>query len=100
MYNKESCRCCGSYLSPYATCSTCKEYVRWICNICNITEDVIHSHNYCTLSLGRDFEYETIIDKSAVILASFREIIINGNAEVLEPRKDKIVDIVVESMSY
>jgi len=44
MYNKGSCRGCGNSLVPSATCSICKEYVYWICNNCDGTEQVLHSH--------------------------------------------------------
>ena len=87
-------------MSPYATCSTCKEYVRWVCNICNVVEEAVHSHNYCRNSLSKDFEYKIIIDKPVLILASLREIMINGSVYVGEPRKGKIADIVVESLNY
>jgi hypothetical protein len=67
MYNKESCRGCGKYLIPSATCNTCKEYVYWICNNCKGIEEVFHSHNYCRLTFSKDLDsYKSIIDKSAL----------------------------------
>ncbi len=31
---KESCRGCGTLLSPKATCNVCDESVLWICSKC------------------------------------------------------------------
>lgn len=50
MFNKDSCRACGSYLIPSSVCNICREYVSWICAKCNKIEDVTHSHNYCGIS--------------------------------------------------
>ena len=31
MFNKESCRACGTYLTPIPVCNFCKEYISWLC---------------------------------------------------------------------
>lgn len=49
VFNKDSCRACGSYLIPISVCNICREYVSWICAKCNKIEDVTHSHNYCRI---------------------------------------------------
>ena len=41
MYNKGSCRACGTYLTPTSACIICKEYISWNCDKCNSVEDVI-----------------------------------------------------------
>ena len=46
MFNKESCKACGTYLTPTSVCSICKEYVSWLCGKCERMEDVTHSHDY------------------------------------------------------
>ena len=46
MFNKESCKACGTYLTPISVCSVCKEYVSWLCGKCERMEDVTHSHAY------------------------------------------------------
>ena len=46
MFNKESCKACGTYLTPTSVCSICKESVSWLCNKCERMEDVTHSHGY------------------------------------------------------
>jgi hypothetical protein len=46
MFNKESCKACGTYLTPISVCSVCKEYVSWLCGKCERMEDVTHSHDY------------------------------------------------------
>ena len=46
MFNKESCKACGTYLTPTSVCSVCKEYVSWLCNKCERMEDVTHSHGH------------------------------------------------------
>ena len=45
MYNKESCKECGTYLSYVSVCNICKEQVSWVCNNCDRTYDVTHTHN-------------------------------------------------------
>jgi hypothetical protein len=56
MFNKESCRGCGFYLTPIATCNICREYVSWICSKCDKLEDCFHSHNYCRISLSKNID--------------------------------------------
>ena len=46
MFNKESCKACGTYLTPTSVCSVCKEHVSWLCGKCERMEDVTHSHSY------------------------------------------------------
>jgi hypothetical protein len=53
MFNKKSCRICGSNLIPSALCKTCKESVRWICDKCDIIEGGKHSDFYCTNRMSR-----------------------------------------------
>ncbi|MDQ3869161.1 MAG: hypothetical protein M3250_06350 [Thermoproteota archaeon] len=47
MFNKESCRACGAFLTPVSVCNFCKEYISWLCGKCERMEDVTHSHDYC-----------------------------------------------------
>jgi RNase P subunit RPR2 len=46
MYNKQSCRECGTFLTPHSVCNVCKEHISWICIKCGKAEDVTHDHNY------------------------------------------------------
>jgi hypothetical protein len=47
MFNKESCRACGTFLIPISICNFCKEYISWLCGKCERMEDVTHLHDYC-----------------------------------------------------
>ena len=49
MFNKNSCRMCGSILTPSALCKICKESVKWTCYKCNKIEEVKHSDYYYNL---------------------------------------------------
>ena len=44
MYNKESCKSCGSHLTPVSFCKVCKEQISWVCDRCEGMSDVTHSH--------------------------------------------------------
>ena len=46
MFNKESCRSCGSTLESIMACTDCKEIVLWNCNKCGNKEEFTHIHNY------------------------------------------------------
>jgi hypothetical protein len=46
MFNKESCRSCGSTLDTILACTDCKEIVVWNCNNCGSKEEFTHIHNY------------------------------------------------------
>lgn len=46
MFNKESCRNCGSALESIKTCSSCNEIMLWECNKCHNYEEYIHSHDF------------------------------------------------------
>lgn len=50
MYDRGSCKACGTHLTPSAICNICKEYVSWVCGKCYKIDDVTHSHNYCRVS--------------------------------------------------
>jgi len=50
MYNRGSCRGCGSNLNPISLCIVCHEYISWNCAECNSVEYVIHSSNYCRVN--------------------------------------------------
>ena len=39
MFNKESCRSCGSTLESITACTDCKEIVLWNCNKCGNKEE-------------------------------------------------------------
>lgn len=52
MFNKESCRRCGSILESIKTCADCKEIMLWQCNSCNNMEEYIHLHNYKNTNLS------------------------------------------------
>ena len=45
MYNKESCRACGTYLSSDSSCEICKEQISWVCSKCDRMYDVTHVHS-------------------------------------------------------
>jgi predicted amidophosphoribosyltransferase len=45
MYNKGSCRECGTYLTSISLCEVCGEQISWICSNCDKTYDVTHAHN-------------------------------------------------------
>jgi hypothetical protein len=53
MFNKNSCRICGSNLISSALCKICKESVKWTCDKCNTIEEVKHSDFYCTIWMTR-----------------------------------------------
>ena len=53
MFNKNSCRMCGSILIPSALRKFCKESVKWTCDKCIRIEEVKHSDFYCTIWMGR-----------------------------------------------
>jgi hypothetical protein len=53
MFNKNSCRICGSNLISTALCKICKESVKWTCDKCNSIEEVKHSDFYCTIWMSR-----------------------------------------------
>ena len=55
MFNKESCRSCGSILSPVSKCKLCNEYVSWICNYCQQVEEVSHKHERAHESQGSTY---------------------------------------------
>jgi len=38
------CRSCGTYLTPVSTCTVCKEDISWVCQRCDLIEDVTHAH--------------------------------------------------------
>jgi len=52
VFNKNSCRICGSKLIPSALCKICKESVKWTCDKRGILE-VKHSDFYCTIWMSR-----------------------------------------------
>ena len=54
MFNKESCKACGTYLTPTSVCSVCKEYISWLCGKCERMEDVTHSHDYCRIAYKKE----------------------------------------------
>lgn len=56
MFNRNSCRMCGSSLTPTAICKFCKESVSWTCKKCNRMDEVIHSDYYCTIWMSRRLE--------------------------------------------
>ena len=45
VFNKGSCRNCGSLLTPLSICLSCKENVSWVCNGCGKADDVTHLHS-------------------------------------------------------
>jgi RNase P subunit RPR2 len=42
MYNKQSCRECGSPLVPHSLCNICNEHSSWVCGQCGRIEDYDH----------------------------------------------------------
>ncbi len=46
MFNKESCRNCGSALESIKTCSACNEITLWHCNKCHNSDESIHLHDF------------------------------------------------------
>ena len=46
MYNKVSCKACGSHLTAASSCNVCKEPVSWSCSKCDRVYDVTHMHSY------------------------------------------------------
>ena len=54
MFNKESYRACGTYLTPISVCNFCKEYISWLCGKCERMEDVTHSHDYCRVAYKKE----------------------------------------------
>jgi hypothetical protein len=56
MFNKNSCRICGIYLTPSVICKICNEFVLWICFKCNKIVEAKHSDYYCTVLMSRRSE--------------------------------------------
>ena len=56
MFNRNSCRMCGSNLTPSAICKICKESVSWTCYKCDKMDEVTHSDYYCILWMSRRLE--------------------------------------------
>ena len=54
MFNKESCRACGTYLTPISICNFCKEYISWLCGKCERMDDVNHLHDYCRVTYKKE----------------------------------------------
>ncbi|MGC2431450.1 MAG: hypothetical protein WA393_10470, partial [Nitrososphaeraceae archaeon] len=44
MYNKGSCRICGTFLIATSVCDVCTEHISWTCGHCDRTDDITHSH--------------------------------------------------------
>ncbi|WP_415283203.1 hypothetical protein [Candidatus Nitrososphaera sp. FF02] len=44
MYNKQSCRECGTWLTPHTFCTSCREHVGWVCGQCGRIDDYTHVH--------------------------------------------------------
>ncbi|HEY7734224.1 MAG TPA: hypothetical protein VIB07_05470 [Nitrososphaera sp.] len=44
MYNKGSCRNCGTSQKPLSICIMCKEDVSWLCDNCGRADDATHNH--------------------------------------------------------
>ena len=44
MYNKGSCRICGTFLIATSVCDICTEHISWTCGHCDRTDDITHSH--------------------------------------------------------
>jgi hypothetical protein len=56
MFNKNSCRICGSCLTPSVICKIFNEFVSWICFKCNKIVEAKHSDYYCTVLMIRRLE--------------------------------------------
>ncbi len=41
----QSCRACGTDLSPKMCCKVCNETISWVCKNCDRMDDVTHLHN-------------------------------------------------------
>ena len=44
MYNKGSCRICGTFLIATSVCDVCTEHISWTCGHCDKTDNITHSH--------------------------------------------------------
>lgn len=44
MYNRQSCRECGAYLTALMQCAVCREDIGWVCGKCGRNEDAVHRH--------------------------------------------------------
>jgi len=49
MYNKYSCKVCGTYLTSVSLCEVCEEQISWMCSKCDKMYDVTHAHNVLVL---------------------------------------------------
>ena len=56
MFSKNSCRICGTYLTPSVICKICNEFVLWIYFKCNKIVEAKHSDFYCTVLMSRRLE--------------------------------------------
>ena len=45
MPNNQCCRGCGATMPPMSECPVCKENTSWVCNRCDTTADVTHTHS-------------------------------------------------------
>jgi hypothetical protein len=64
MFNKESCRSCGSLLEPYKICTDCREVKLWDCNNCNRKVEHIHVHKYNMIHTSNKVLTIEIIEKN------------------------------------
>jgi hypothetical protein len=55
LFNKESCRRCGSQLESIVICSTCSEISLWKCSNCNNKEEYLHLHNNNEINITNQF---------------------------------------------
>ena len=49
MYNKDSCKVCGTYMTFVSLCEVCEEQISWMCSKCDKMYDVTHAHNVLVL---------------------------------------------------
>jgi hypothetical protein len=68
MYNKESCRACGTYLTSVSLCEVCGEQISWLCSNCDKMCDVTHAHNVILYGVLFDAENICLAYKSGIKL--------------------------------
>ncbi len=59
MYNKQSCRECGTFLTPHTLCTMCREHVGWVCGQCGRIDDYIHTHD-CRTVIKKEIVVESV----------------------------------------
>ncbi len=73
MYNKESCRACGTYLTSVSLCEVCGEQISWVCRNCDKMYDVTHMHKVILYRVHFDAENICLAYGSGIKLMNMKK---------------------------